>query len=373
MIVVASLVSYQIMPANMGGQKGIYLFLKYFSRFHPVVCYTTMNNVPGSQEPFQVKTMLRNNKFRYINLFYFFKLKKEFREDGITHLLLEQPYYGWLALLLKRFLGIKFILHSHNIEALRFRDTNKWWWPILGWYEKQIHKRADFNFFISLEDMNYAVVNFKLDKERCTVITYGTEKANDPGSLAKLSARQEICRQHDIDPGDKLLLFNGTLNYAPNKRGLERILEAINPALLKSKVPAYKIIICGSGLDLEHKNLSGFKDKNIIYPGFVDDIGIYFEAADIFINPVSDGGGIKTKLVEALAAGCSAVSFHHGAIGVPPDVAPDKLKVVADNDIIAFVKELAVLMEADLTPTPPAFYDHFYWRNITAKAATYFS
>src|SRR5688572_27994116 len=98
MIRVASLVPYRIMPAKMGGQKGIYLFLKYFSRHFDITCYTTRNNETMQEETFVVNRMIGTNKLRYINPAYYFKLKREFQRERITHLLLEQPYYGWLAL-----------------------------------------------------------------------------------------------------------------------------------------------------------------------------------------------------------------------------------------------------------------------------------
>ncbi|MEJ0107134.1 MAG: hypothetical protein WDO19_33425 [Bacteroidota bacterium] len=69
---VASLVSYQVLPARMGGQKGIYLFLHYFSRYCDVTCYTTKNNEATGKENFRIKNILSNNKLRYVNLFYFF-------------------------------------------------------------------------------------------------------------------------------------------------------------------------------------------------------------------------------------------------------------------------------------------------------------
>jgi polysaccharide biosynthesis protein PslH len=373
MIRVASLVSYPIMPAKMGGQKGIYLFLKYFCRYHPIVCYTTKNNEPGFNEPFRVKKVLGTYKLRYVNPFYFFQLKKEFKADQVTHLLLEQPYYGWLAILLKKALGIKLVIHSHNIEALRFKSTGKWWWNILGWYEKMIHRKADFNFFISQEDLEYALNKFRLDKEKCTVITYGTEKDKAPSPQEKMTAKGEICKRHNIDEQAVLLLYNGTLNYPPNKKGLDAILQKINPQLQQHPELNYKIIICGTRLEAKYNNLEDYAGKNIIYPGFVDDIDIYFQAADIFINPVSDGGGIKTKLVEALAAGCSAVSFTHGAIGVPVSVTGSILKVVADNDSNAFVENLINTMKTPDDKLPAAFFDHFYWDNIAQKAARHFS
>jgi len=368
MIRAASLVSYQITPPKMGGQKSIYFFLKYFSRYCDVICYTTKNNIPANNESFLIKKILNNHKLRYVNPIYFFKLKKEFKKDNITHLILEQPYYGWLAILIKKTRGVKLILHSQNIEAMRFRSTGKWWWRIMSWYEGLVHRAADLNFFITDEDMNYSLHKYGLKKENCTVITYGTERDKSPSKHEKEAAKKEICRQHGISEENFLLLFNGTLDYPPNKKGLDYILHEINPLLLQQPTFKYTIVICGSRLPSEYNNLNDHKERNILYAGFVNDIDNYFMATDIFINPVVDGGGIKTKLVEALAAGCSAVSFSNGAIGVPAAITGNKLRIVADHEVKAFADGIIQSASSVKYDIPAEFFDHFYWDKIAKKA-----
>src|SRR5688500_13163294 len=109
MINVCSLVSYHFLPAKVGGQKGIALFNKYFSQHVRFICVTTRNNEPSAAN-YPVYPLLSNSPMRYANPFYFFTLKRIFRQEHITCLLLEHPYYGWLAMLLKWFLKTKIIL-----------------------------------------------------------------------------------------------------------------------------------------------------------------------------------------------------------------------------------------------------------------------
>lgn len=371
MIKVASLVSYQVIPAKMGGQKGIYLFLRYFSKYCSLVCYTIKNNQPQGQENFIVKNILGNGRLRYINLLYFFKLRKEFKKDGITHLIIEHPYYGWLGFLLKKFANVKLIIHSHNIESLRFRTTGKWWWGVLWWYERFTHRSADGNFFISEEDKKYAIEKFGLVKDICTVITYGTEKSQIPSPEQRIAAKNEICANHKTDPSKKIFLYNGTLNYPPNRKALDFILNDLNPLLEKQTGLNYAIIICGNKLPAEYKNLEEYKSRNIIYAGFVDDIDVYFKGADIFLNPLSDGGGIKTKLVEALASNNTAISFMNGAIGVPVRVTGNKLFIVPDNDLNEFELVIEKAVKSSKEDLPAEFFMHFYWENIAKKAAVF--
>ena len=48
-------------------------------------------------------------------------------------------------------------------------------------------------------------------------------------------------------------------------------------------------------MPLQMNELKDYHDSNIIYCGFVEDIDLYFKWCDIFLNPLQDGGGIKTN------------------------------------------------------------------------------
>lgn len=364
---VLSLVSYKFLPPDMGGQKGIAFFNRYISKETNLLCVTVQENDKTEAEGYPIKKLLSNSKLRYINPFYFFTLHRLIKDKSITHLIIEHPYYGWLGILLKWFSNVKLIVHSHNIESLRFKTINKWWWGILWHYEKFTHRNADLNFFIHDNDRNYAINNFKLSPDKCVTVTYGFEHSSTPGSEEKKAARKLICTKHGISETDKILLFNGTLGYKPNLDALDNILEKINPILLANNNFPYKIIICGNKLPVEYKGLIDFKEKNIIYAGFVDDINIYFKGADIFINPVVDGGGIKTKLVEALGYDLSVITTQSGATGIPAEVTGDKMKILADNDWEAFARQIVLLNTGSIIPQE--FFAHFYWGNIAQKAA----
>ena len=369
MLNVLSLVSYRFLPPKMGGQKGIAFFYDYLAVHVNLTCVTTKENDPSAVSNYEVLNILSNSGLRYIDIFYFFTLRKIIREKKITHLIIEHPYYGWLGVLLKCFYKIKLVVHSHNIEALRFKSTGRWWWGVLWQYEKYTHQQADANFFIHDDDRNFAVEKFKLAAGKCETITYGFELQNLPAPEEKILAKNNLCKQYQVDADTKLLLFNGTLDYKPNLDAVDIILQHINPLLLSNDHFKYKIIICGKGLPSRYDELKSFASKNIIYAGFVDDINIYFKGADIFINPVTDGGGIKTKVVEALGYGLSVISTQSGATGVPIGITGDKLKIIADKDWDEFAKQASVLNTA--STIPKNFFDHFYWGNIAGKASAF--
>ena len=128
----------------------------------------------------------------------------------------------------------------------------------------------------------------------------------------------------------------------------------------------YKIILCGKRLPAELNELREYADKNIIYAGFVPDIEMYFKAADLFLNPVQSGGGIKTKMVEAIAFGTTVVSTETGAMAIHREICGKKLVVIPDNAWSDFA--LAIIKNVDSAGiTPAAYYEHYYWGSIVKK------
>jgi len=363
---VLSIVTYKILPPKLGGQKGIALFNEYFSKEANLFCFTIRDNDP-SLAPYKVFNELANGTLRYINPFYFSTIKKIIKENNISHVIIEHPYYGWMALLLKKYCKVKVIVHSHNIESERFKTVGKWWWKILWYYEKWVHNKTDFTFCITEQDRNYFHDQYNISYEKSAVITYGISWNTIPSSMERTEAKNNLLKRYSLLGDTHLFLFNGTLNYQPNLVALKNILEKINPLFIKKEI-RYKIIICGKGLPAEMNELKEFADKNIVYAGFVDDITEYFKGADVFINPVTDGGGIKTKLVEALGYNMNAVSTRNGAIGVEENICNGKLYLSENEDWQIFANN----MENSLNNTfniSSVYFNHFYWANIAAKAA----
>lgn len=363
---VLSIVSYKIFPAKFGGQKGIASFNEYFSKYHSLYCVTVEDNLPA-EAPYKIINILRKRPLRYINIFYFGLMKKIIKQYTISHVIVEHPYYGWLGILLKHFCKVKLIIHSHNIEAERFRTVGKWWWKILWHYEKYIHRVADFTFCITEKDRQYFINRYKIREEKISVITYGISWNTSPAMFERAAAKKELLKKYFLKEETVLYLFNGALGYKPNLEAVKNIVENINPVFIKLNI-AYSIIICGKNLPAEMNELKKYADKNIIYAGFVEDISIYFKGVDIFINPVTEGGGIKTKLVEALGYNLNAVSTFNGATGVDKNICNGKLLLCGNTDWQCFAEKM---LEATNIPRviTDEFFDNFYWDSIAKKAA----
>ena len=360
---VLAIAPYPYLPYFSGGQKFIAQFFKYLSQ----QVQLTVITVPGTdatEAGYPLLPILKPGFSRYWDRSLIKKISRIIKDEHIDAVIWEHPYYAWLANAVRRRTGIRTLIHTHNIEYQRFRSTGRWWWPILKMYERWAFRKTDHIFFITPEDLSFAVNNWKLPAAKCTELPFGVEWNKPPDD--RIKAKITLCGLHAIEPEETILFFNGLLNYGPNLEALQFILDEINPILRNIPGFRYRILVCGKGLPAEMKNLSNYVYEHVTYAGFVDDIDLYFRGADLLLNPVQRGGGIKTKMVEAIAAGTTVIAGENGATGIDRSICGNKLVVVPDNAPRQFVN--AILRSAgNQEDTPQQFYSHYFWENIISR------
>lgn len=360
---IAAIVPYKIYPYNSGGQKSIALFYQFFSKKSDVTLICTSNNTKPEYAEYTIAPLLGNTVFRYINPFLYFKVSAFINKNKINVIIFEQPYFGWLGYLLKKSLKVKIIIRSHNIEGLRFKSLGKWWWKILWHYEKWVYSIANYTFFIQENDKDYAIKNFSLIPGKTAVITSGIDLKQQPDFKEGEQAKRQLTELYKLNEDETIILFNGAYDYKPNREALEAIIYTINPDLLLKAGFRYKIIICGRHIPTE---IMDQPFPNVILAGFVADIDMYYKGSDIFINPVNDGGGIKTKLVEALGYNITSVSTINGAFGIDKEICNGKLLLSANANYADFAAKIVEAREVQ-SSIGEEFYNHFYWGNIIDK------
>jgi glycosyltransferase involved in cell wall biosynthesis len=367
---ILSIIPYKILPAQLGGEKGIAVFNEYLANKTDLIGISTANNDPSLAKGYRLLNFLSNNRSRYLNMFLFITLKKIIRENKITHLITEHPYYAWLAWMLRKSTGITWIVHSHNIEYMRSMSIGRSWWKTLKWYESWAYRHADKVFFISDDDRKHAIEKLGVKADKSITVTYGIEQHEIPADIAE--CKKIIHEKYSISSDENILLFNGALYHSTNYDALSVILDQINLLLLNEESFRYKIIVCGKGLPDSFNELKDYADKNVIYAGFVDDISLYFKAADIFLNPILSGGGVKTKAIEAIAMDCTVVSTELGALGIKKEVCGNKIKVVKEGEWVKF-KQQIILSSNENDHTPQDFFKYYFWDNIIKRAVDFIS
>lgn len=352
------IVPYRFIPPTNGGHKAAFGFCDFVSRERDLICISTNNNDLGGT-PFQVAPLFRDVKSKYLNPVVAWRIWRFFRREKITHCITHQPFIALLLLPVFWISGVHLMVYVQNIEFQRFRTLGKWWWRLLFLFERLVYRRADHLFFISPDDLPPAIELFGLKSERCSVVPYGTylQAAPEGGD----EARRRAIDRHGWGEDDFLIIFFGPQTYRPNLEAVERIIYKIEPPLREKADFNYRFLICGGGMPSSLRPPIEAGEGRVIYLGFVEDIESYILASDVMINPVNTGGGVKTKIIEAIALGKTVVSSATGALGVDKSACAGKLIEVGDESYEAFADELVKLQKTPSPPTPPSFYHTYYW------------
>ena len=364
MIRVLSIAWYKILPAKYGGQKGIAFFNQELAKHFPLVCLCSENNEPPGVLPYKVIPGLPVSKGQFLSPATWKIVQQTAIKENVTHVILEHPYHGIAAIKARRQTGFKLIIHSHNIESLRFRLLGKWWWRLLARYEKWVLRRADLNLFKTESDQHWAINNFGLDAGKCMVVPYGIALYPFKDNA---SSRALIQQRHSILPHEKILLFAATLDYLPNAKAVEAIFHEVVPRL-KLVFPNFKVIICGRNINRDFHYLQTLKDEHVIMAGEVEDIDEYFAVADVFINPVHTGGGVQTKNMDALARHCNVVCFDAMIDKEVQALVPGKVLTAPTGNWDEFVKQVTAGFRERI-PTNESFFKAYSWERIIATVA----
>ncbi len=117
-------------------------------------------------------------------------------------------------------------------------------------------------------------------------------------------------------PSDKFeansVFHLGSMDWKPNEEGIEWFLEKVWP-LVMEKNPKLKLYLAGRHMP---QWLTDLKMKGVKVIGEVEDAKEFMLSKNIMIVPLMSGGGMRVKIIEALALQKPIVSTPLGAKGV---------------------------------------------------------
>lgn len=134
--------------------------------------------------------------------------------------------------------------------------------------------------------------------------------------------------------GRQGLLYLGSFFHRPNVDAVLYLIRYIWPRI-QQLLPGATLHIVGHGLPEEIRALAG---DGVRVHGYVPSRQSYFERCRLMVAPIRYGAGIKTKIVEAMAAGLPVVTTSIGAEGM--DIVPGENALVADSPM-AFARAVA--------------------------------
>jgi len=134
---------------------------------------------------------------------------------------------------------------------------------------------------------------------------------------------------------EKSLFFIGAMDWYPNLEGVKWFIDIVWNEVLK-KHPTAKFYLAGKAMPDRLKNLEHI---NIINLGEVPNAKEFMQKAPLMIAPIFSGGGLKIKMIEAMAMGKIVVCNPQAAFGIPVTHQKDVLFAHSSTEFIALINE----------------------------------
>lgn len=213
----------------------------------------------------------------------------------------------------KAFTNTRVILNEHNVE-----------YKVWESYAEQCKKILKFFVLSNAKRTKIYEANACITADG--VITVSEEDKNDlkqicPGAnidvQIPMSEFRRVKFRQDIESVSNRLLFVGSYSWYPNRLAAKFLVEEVMP-LLRERNLEYKLFLVGK-CPTEAIQEYGRKFEDVIVTGMVDSVEPFYKESDLFINSVTDGGGINIKMLEAMARGIPVITSEFGLRGIKSD------------------------------------------------------
>ncbi|MBU7594462.1 glycosyltransferase [Metabacillus halosaccharovorans] len=210
--------------------------------------------------------------------------------------------------------NIHVYLRQHNIESIIMKrahekESNLFKKTYLKMQYKKLYK---FESEIC-EIMDQILVITEEDKETLKSMNPTLKKIQTVKAGVDLEKYKPFSYKKE-DNGYKLV-FLGAMNWLPNENGTIWFTENVFPELIKN-IPKIKFYIVGKNPSEKVRLLEKRYPENIVVTGYVEDEREYIAMADVFIVPLLIGGGMRLKILNALAMKKAVVTTSIGAEGI---------------------------------------------------------
>lgn len=185
------------------------------------------------------------------------------------------------------------------------------WYFRISRYEQRVMKRFGANITVGKKD--FEVLSSLSPDANIVLIPNGVDTEYFSAGQNTVSSRPTV-------------LFTGNMRFPPNMDAVAFFHDEVYP-LVREQFPQARFIIAGTS---PPKHIQRMSDGDgVVVTGFVDDIRTVMAQADVIVCPMRIGGGIKNKILEAMAFGKPVVSTSLGAEGV--DARDGESIMIADS------------------------------------------
>ena len=354
-------------PPDGGGKMGIFNLTKYLSsRGHKITLLSIVANqveniqadIQGLKKWCEVKVVYKNTRTKlwglFLNLFseipypiskyHSSKVKhaiKKILSNGRFDLVhidsLHMAYYGEF---IKHEFKLPLVLREHNVQTTIMER----------YYQRQGNPLIKLYAYLQWKKMYRYEAKICEIFDKCLMITREDKKRietmNPSGNTCVIPAGVDTSYFYPLkieeEPGS--LVFVADLSWLPNVDGVLWFYNQVWPRIKKTFLPV-KFYVVGRR-PLEKIRKLSKKDQNIVVTGFVKDIRPYMARCSVYIVPLRIGGGMRLKILDAMAMERPVVSTSVGVEGIM--VTDRENIVIADSEADFAERVIELLKERNL-------------------------
>jgi len=295
--------------------------------FNTIKHYFDISKYPKEDNPYNnINEIFLDNRIKpkdaFINLFSSIPynisrfVNKEFDSELIDmlikkdydYILMESVFLLPYVKTIRQNSRAKIILRSHNVEYEIWERIAKSSTNIpLKLYTSYLAKKLKKYEFSHINDIDILVTLTKRDKKKYTENGYKGKSMVVPAGIISETKPQELNLKDNLE-----ISFLGSLDWMPNITGLNWFIKNVWQKIITG-LPGSKLHIAGRNTpDTIYK----VQNKNIIVHGEVPDSKEFLNTYPIMIVPLLSGGGMRLKILEALALGRIIITTSIGIEGI---------------------------------------------------------
>jgi glycosyltransferase involved in cell wall biosynthesis len=230
--------------------------------------------------------------------------------------------------------GVPTVLRLHNVEAdLAARYARTVQGPLRWFVAEQARRMRRFEAAACRQ----ASLCLAITEEDAAIVRSRVPEAQVAVSPAGVDLERYAPHPMSEEPGT--VVFIGALDWPPNADSVRWFRSEIWPRVRREESTARWVLV-GKGPSAEMLRWPE-EDRSIQVTGYVEDVRLYLNSASLVVAPIRSGGGMRLKILEALASGKPVVSTPIGAEGI--SFVPGRDLVLADK-AAAFASEVVRLL-----------------------------
>lgn len=265
--------------------------------------------------------------FPEINPSIFSKIKNKIEKWQPQIVFIESSQYGSIVKYIKKkFPAVCIITFFHNIE-LQYAMSYFSLFNIKSWFfyrmskanEVQTVKYSDKCIVLNQRDANLLQRLYKRNADCILPVSF--KDALCVNKIDKIKEESYFINKREC-------LFVGT-NFEANIKGLNWFIEKVLPFV------DIHLRIIGIGMTKVF-----FSDDKITVMDYIDDLSEYYVNTDFIIEPIFDGGGMKTKTAEAMMWGKAIIGTDEAFCGYEIDNVIGLYRCNTDREMIEKIQSI---------------------------------